>query len=97
MRQDLTISKKTNERAFIFHQTKSALAGMGKNQIYFLLLLFGLPQWLGNKESACNAGATKDADLIPGSGRSPWRRAWQPTPWTEEFDRLQSMGSQSRT
>ena len=29
------------------------------------------------KESACNAG---DAGSIPGSGRSPWRRKWQPTP-----------------
>ena len=29
------------------------------------------------KASACNAG---DLGLIPGSGRSPWRRNWQPTP-----------------
>ena len=29
------------------------------------------------KISACNAG---DPGLIPGSGRSPWRRAWQLTP-----------------
>ena len=28
------------------------------------------------KESACNAG---DLGLIPGSGRFPWRRKWQPT------------------
>ena len=35
------------------------------------------PWGLDGKESACNAG---DSDLIPGSGRSPWRRAWQPTP-----------------
>jgi len=35
-------------------------------------------------------------------GKIPWKRAWQPTPvlllrespWTEELDRLQSMGSQ---
>ena len=31
----------------------------------------GLPRWLSNKESACNAGAAGDKDLIPGSGRSP--------------------------
>ena len=37
----------------------------------------GLPQWLSGKESACNAG---DTVLIPGSGRSPRRRKWQPTP-----------------
>ena len=29
-----------------------------------------LPQWLTGKESACNAGATGDLGLIPGSGRS---------------------------
>ena len=28
-------------------------------------------------ESACNAG---DLGLIPGSGKSPWRRKWQATP-----------------
>ena len=39
----------------------------------------------------------------PWVGKIPWRRAWQPTPvffpgespWTEEPDRLQSMGSQT--
>ena len=30
-----------------------------------------------DKASACNAG---DLGLIPGSGRFPWRRKWQPTP-----------------
>ena len=29
------------------------------------------------KASACNAG---DLGSIPGSGRFPWRRKWQPTP-----------------
>ena len=29
------------------------------------------------KAFACNAG---DLGLIPGSGRSPWRRKWQSTP-----------------
>ena len=36
----------------------------------------GLPWWL-SKESACKAG---DPGLIPGLGRFPWRREWQPTP-----------------
>ena len=31
-------------------------------------LIYGLPQWLMNKESVCNAG---DPGLIPGSGGSP--------------------------
>ena len=35
------------------------------------------PVCSAGKESACNAG---DLDLTPGLGRSPWRRAWQPTP-----------------
>ena len=29
------------------------------------------PRWLSGKDSACNAGATGDAGLIPGWGRSP--------------------------
>ena len=52
----------------------------------------GFPWCLSGKESACNAG---DRGSIPG-----W--AWQPTPvflpgetpWTEEPDRLQPIGSQ---
>ena len=31
----------------------------------------GLPWWLSVKESVCNAGATGNMGLIPGSGRSP--------------------------
>ena len=30
----------------------------------------GLPWWLSNKASACNAGAAGDLGLIPGLGRS---------------------------
>ena len=30
-----------------------------------------------SKESACNVG---DPGSIPGLGRFPWRRKWQPTP-----------------
>ena len=66
-------------------------------QLYILLLDF--PGSSDDKESACNAG---DLGSVPGLGRFPWRRAWQPTPvflpgepaWTEEPGRLQSMGSQ---
>ena len=61
----------------------------------------GLPQWLSGKESVCNAGGTGNSSSIPGSGKIPWRKAWQPTPsalawripWTEESGGLQSMGS----
>ena len=37
----------------------------------------GSPGGSDGKESACNA---RDLGLIPGSGRSPWRRAGQPIP-----------------
>ena len=42
--------------------------------------LVGLPRWLSGKESTCNAEDTGDSGSVPGSGRSPCRRAWQPTP-----------------
>ena len=32
------------------------------------------------KNLPANAGDIKDAGLIPGSGRFPWRRPWQPSP-----------------
>ena len=32
---------------------------------------YGPPWWLSDKESACSAGATGDADSILESGRSP--------------------------
>ena len=50
----------------------------------------GLPRWLNGKESTCNAEVTGDVGSIPGSGRSPWRTKWQPTP----LDRVGSMGQQ---
>jgi len=37
----------------------------------------GLPWQLSGKEHASNEG---DTHSIPGSGRFPWRRKWQPTP-----------------
>ena len=36
----------------------------------------GSPGSSDGKQSACSAG---DSGLIPGLGRSPWRREWQPT------------------
>ena len=40
----------------------------------------GFPSGSVGKESACNAGDTRDASSIPGSGRSPGGEKWQPTP-----------------
>ena len=37
----------------------------------------GLPWWLSGKESDCSAGGVS---LIPGSGRTPGEKKWQPTP-----------------
>ena len=62
---------------------------------------FGLPQWLGGKESTYNAEDGGDLGSIPGSGRSPGEGngihssilAWEIS-WTEEPGRLQSMQSQ---
>ena len=34
-------------------------------------MIYGLPWWLSSKESDCNAGATGDTGLTPGSGRIP--------------------------
>ena len=39
--------------------------------------LQGFPNGSANKEYAYNAG---DTGSVLGSGRIPWRRAWQPTP-----------------
>ena len=57
----------------------------------------GLPGGSNGKESACHAG---DLGSIPDLGRTPWRRAWQPTPAflpgessrAKEPGGLQSMG-----
>ena len=39
---------------------------------YIILTIYtGLPSWLRGKETACNAGASREAGLIPGSERSP--------------------------
>ena len=66
-----------------------------------LHLYYGLPRWLSGGESASDAGETGDVDLISGqedileeemathSSTLAWR-----IPWTEEPDRLQSIGSQ---
>ena len=38
------------------------------------------PDGSAGKESTCNAGDTRDTGSIPGSGRSPEKGKWQPTP-----------------
>ena len=55
------------------------------------------------KNPHASAGDLRHTGSIPGSGRSPEGRAWQPTwswiltwkiPWTEELSRLWSIGLQ---
>ena len=41
---------------------------------------YGLPQWLNGNESACTAGDVGEAGSVPGLGKMPWRKKWQPTP-----------------
>ena len=58
----------------------------------------GLPQWLSDKESACNAGDSGDTGLIldqkdtlmEGIATHSSILAWR-IPWTEEPGRLQSI------
>ena len=46
-----------------------------------LLLLFGIPQVvLVVMNLPANAQDVRDLGLIPGFGKIPWRRTWQPTP-----------------
>ena len=44
---------------------------------YLLFGMYGFPGSSVGKESACDAG---DLGSIPGFGKIPWRREWQPTP-----------------
>ena len=65
----------------------------------------GLPRWHSGRESDCSAGDnTRDLGLIHRSGRSPGEGNGYPlqysclgNPWTEEPDRLWSMGLKNWT
>ena len=47
------------------------------NNLYPLTQRLGFPHSSVGKEYACNSG---DLGSIPGLGRFPWRREWQPIP-----------------
>ena len=47
---------------------------------YKLYGFLGFPGGSVGKEPTCNAGDIGDIGSIPGLGRFPWRRPWQPTP-----------------
>ena len=69
----------------------------GKATLSCILVFLGFPSGPAGRESACNVG---DLGKIPGLGRFPWKRAWQPTPvflpgespWTEEPGRYSPWG-----
>ena len=57
---------------------QTAVHGVAKSRIqlsdwtdWLTERMVGFPWWLSSKESACNAGDTEDAGLIPGSERFP--------------------------
>ena len=74
-----------------YSQVKPVIYQLQSNKKEYL----GLPWLLGGKESACQWRRSLGWKI-------PWRRKWKPTPvflpgkshWTEEPDRLQSMGPQ---
>ena len=74
----------------------------GDANLQHLPIFWGFSGGAVVKNLRANAGDTGDTGSIPGSGRSPGVRKWQPTPaflpgkipWTEEPGGLQSMGSQ---
>ena len=59
----------TERTVCLGHCGRVQVAGVNLCQKYNLIT--GLHWWLNGKESACNAGAARDVDLIPGLGRSP--------------------------
>ena len=54
----------------LFSKSSSFLLEISSHVNLTLYLTLGLPKWLSGKESACNAGGTRNMGLIPGSGRS---------------------------
>ena len=63
--------------------------------IYYSIFIYtinivGFPGGSEHEESACDMG---DLGLIPGLGRSPWRREWLPTPvfWPGKFHGQRSL------
>ena len=63
------------QHVFIFAQAPSLPRVLGSHGIYRSLCLLGSSGGSDNKEVVCNVG---NSALIPGSGRFPWRRKWQP-------------------
>ena len=50
------------------------------DKFLYLRYIVGFPYGSVVKNTPANVGAAGDVGLIPQSGRSHWRRKWQPTP-----------------
>ena len=70
--------QKTLHRTYYIKIVKSQWLSKAdrKNALTYKCIL-GFPSGSEVKATACNAG---DLGSIPGLGRFPWRRKWQPTP-----------------
>ena len=55
-------------------------AGQNGKLTLVRILTTGFPGGIVVKSLPASAGDERDIGLIPGSGRSPWKRTWQPTP-----------------
>ena len=70
--------------SIFFRCVKKNLSYTNKNhQLCLCALVYNPPPELqvvpGVKNPSADAGGTRYTGLIPGQGRSPWRRKWQPT------------------
>ena len=62
----------------LLHHPYLRLSGIRSPWFGTLALKEGLPRWLSGQKKNLLANA-RDASSIPGLGRFPWRREWQPT------------------
>ena len=49
------------------------------SQLKIIIMKIMLPRWGSSKESACQCRRCKRCGFSPWTGKSPWRRKWQPT------------------
>ena len=77
--QNSVIVSRVSQLAYMFiWVVKISLAcGIMLHSCLYLLVCRGLHRWLRGKEFVCQCRRRK---FDPWVGKSPWRRAWQPTP-----------------
>ena len=77
IRIDTLSSWKNLHTDFLTCGMRAITVGCGSHQNCLYIGNIGFPGSSDGKASAYNAG---DLGSIPGSGKIPWRRKWQPTP-----------------